>query len=158
MKYKRLILILGIIIIQGCLTMSKIDYSVSTSHSREIDIIHVKYGDNPYIRGGVTGLRVLSVHVVPETVTIEWKNKASGKIFKKTIPIKSKIPSDFNFDRDELIIHVNDDNTVNLTFSLELEKYHWIEIDNKRKIISRNPPNYLKNQKFYKQKSNKQNH
>ena len=119
-------------------------------YSRNIDLINVKYGDNPYIWGGT----VLSVHVIPETATIEWKNKKTGKIFKKTIPIKSKVPSDFNFNSngDELIIHVNDDNTVNLTFSLELEKYHWIEIDNKRRIISRNPPNYLKDQEFYQQK------
>ena len=145
-KYRHILLLLGPLMIQGCLTMPKINYSVTLLHPDNFYIINVKYGDNPYIHSGGT----LGVHVIPETATIEWKKDINGKIFKKTIPIKNKIPSDFDFTRDELIIHVNDDNTVNLTFSLELEKYHWIEIDNTRRIISRNPPNYLKGQKFYK--------
>ena len=148
MIYKQFTLILGVLIMQGCLTMPRIDYCVRMLYSRNIDLINVKYGNNPNIWGGFT----LSVHIVPETATIEWKNTSTGKTYKKTIPIKSEIPSDFNFNSngDELIIHINDDNTINLTFSLELEKYHWIEIDNTRRIISRNPPNYLKGQKFYK--------
>lgn len=138
MTYKISILLCSLLValtLQGCFTMQRNDYCVKMIYSQNIDVIAVKYGNNPYIRGG----SVLSVHVVPKTATIEWENKSTGKIFKKTIPIKSKIPSDFNFNSngDELIIHVNDNDSVNLTFKISPQLYRWIEYDENGKEIAR---------------------
>ena len=70
----------------------------------------------------------------PETVIVKWE-KSDKSIVTKTVKVKGKIPKEFKQNRDEIIFNIFPDNTVKLSFEIEVGKYNWKEIDSNGKEV-----------------------